>query len=1038
MLLPARGLDGQTPMLVISHHVEERLPEGWIGASPPGPAPEQQIPTMCGHRPPRPPAEERRPVRRVVRRNSRLEAASTLPSFSAPNCRSLRPKLNSFVEDMKMREVGVALCSETWEKKDCKKYQKEVERLLELEGMKMVSEPRKYKRGGGVCILADLTKVAIQPIEIPNPNNLEIVFAIVRPHHAVAMKEIITFAFYSPPKSRKKSKLVDHIVTTLHSLMSSFPRAGVMGGGDRNCLDIRPILAAVPRLTNIQQLPTHSGRNLDVLLSTLAPFYSAPLIVQPVGTDDPLCGVPSDHMVPIVHPINNITTNQSKQYHIKVTRPLPDSVIREFGKAIIDEEWHAVKEDETSEEQEAALQKILIETMDKTCPTKTVKLRDDDKPYITMKLKELDRKRKREFNTKGKTAKYKEANKDFKRKLQQEERKFLKKNVDDLMEANPSQAYGVLKRLAAQPGDFPEAGCFNLPGHAGLSPAESANRLAEHFAAISQEFTPLGLEELPMEVQSKIKQRKGSDIPYISRQKVESKINEAKNTKGGVPGDLPVKLTKEFGPEIARPAAQLFRTIAKSGVWPSRWRTERGIPLKKVSNPETEDDIRIISLTPFLSKVFEKFVVEWLYSFIADKLDVNQYGGKKGTSVNHYLIDLVTFVLYNQDQKEPRAVLAAMVDFQKAFNRQDHATLIAALAKMGVPGWLLFIVMGFLMDRQLVVAHMGEESGKKYLPGGGPQGTVLGMLLFLVLINDAGFMAEDRTIGTRITKAKHVRNAISSLHLKYVDDLTILESIDLKSALSVDTEKTWERPLNFHERTTQELNQDQSLVQKQLFEIEDYAKINKMKINQKKTKVMLFNRSKHNDFQPNLLLCNERADLVEQMKLLGVIITSDLKWHENTKHIVKKAFAKIWMLRRLKSMGASRKTLLDVYSKHVRSVVEFAAVVWTSGVTKECITQIERVQKSAFAIILAQDYISYNHACELLDMKTLSERREILSYHFALKASEHPVHSQWFVQNVPNANTRSVKPNFKPPQGRTQQFLKSTIPYLTEILNQNT
>ena len=198
---------------------------------------------------------------------------------------------------------------------------------------------------------------------------------------------------------------------------------------------------------------------------------------------------------------------------------------------------------------------------------------------------------------------------------------------------------------------------------------------------------------------------------------------------------------------------------------------------------------------------------------------------------------------------------------------------------------------------------------------------------------------------------------------------------------------------------------------------------------------MLFNRSKQNDFQPNLYVCNERAEVVEQMKLLGVIITSDLKWHENTKHIVKKAFSKLWMLRRLKVMGASRRTLLDVYCKHVRSVTEFAAVVWSSGLTLDDSTQIERVQKCAFAIILAQDYTSYNDALKILGMETLSERRLMLSKNFAQKASSHHEHSLWFVQNVDNTNTRSEKPPYKPAQGRTQQFLKSAIPYLTELLN---
>ena len=51
-------------------------------------------------------------------------------------------------------------------------------------------------------------------------------------------------------------------------------------------------------------------------------------------------------------------------------------------------------------------------------------------------------------------------------------------------------------------------------------------------------------------------------------------------------------------------------------------------------------------------------------------------------------------------------------------------------------------------------------------------------------------------------------------------------------------------------------------------------------------------------------------------------------------------------------MGASRETLLDVYNKQIRSILEYAAVVWNAGLKKENITKIERVQKSAFAIIL--------------------------------------------------------------------------------------
>ena len=94
-------------------------------------------------------------------------------------------------------------------------------------------------------------------------------------------------------------------------------------------------------------------------------------------------------------------------------------------------------------------------------------------------------------------------------------------------------------------------------------------------------------------------------------------------------------------------------------------------------------------------------------------MDLHQYGGRRGTSINHYLIDFISYILYNQDLNEPLAVLTAMIDFKKAFNRQNHSILVTKLGDMGVPGWLLNIVVGFLTDRELVVSYKREQSESK-------------------------------------------------------------------------------------------------------------------------------------------------------------------------------------------------------------------------------------------------------------------------------------------------------------------------------------
>ena len=145
-------------------------------------------------------------------------------------------------------------------------------------------------------------------------------------------------------------------------------------------------------------------------------------------------------------------------------------------------------------------------------------------------------------------------------------------------------------------------------------------------------------------------------------------------------------------------------------------------PLGKVPSPETEDDLRPISLTAFFSKVTEHFVVQWLLKFIGKYIDFRQYGSMKGNSITHYIIEFVDFIMANQDNKSPTAVLACMVDFSKAFNRQNHNILITKLSNMGVPSWLLKIVMAFLTRRSMIVRYKGARSSQKSLPGVGPSG----------------------------------------------------------------------------------------------------------------------------------------------------------------------------------------------------------------------------------------------------------------------------------------------------------------------------
>ena len=159
-----------------------------------------------------------------------------------------------------------------------------------------------------------------------------------------------------------------------------------------------------------------------------------------------------------------------------------------------------------------------------------------------------------------------------------------------------------------------------------------------------------------------------------------------------------------------------------------------------------------------------------------------------------------------------------------------------------------------------------------------------------------------------------------------------------------------------------------------------------MKVNSKKTNIILFNSAKTRDFVPTLKLDNEDIEVVEELKLSGVLITNDLQWTADTTFITKKAYNKLWILRRLKQSGANQQELKDIYIKHVRSVVEYGAVVWHSGLTSENTTNIERVQKCALSVILGKDYQNYENALSTLQLEKLCIRREALCVQFAKKS----------------------------------------------------
>ena len=268
---------------------------------------------------------------------------------------------------------------------------------------------------------------------------------------------------------------------------------------------------------------------------------------------------------------------------------------------------------------------------------------------------------------------------------------------------------------------------------------------------------------------------------------------------------------------------------------------------------------------------------------------------------------------------------------------------------------------------------------------------------------------------------------------KFVDDLTALEIVNLLTIglTSYHLKKQVPNDIPTH---NQFIQPEKLKTQTYLNEINAWTIKNKMMINQKKTKALIFNFTNKYQFTTRLTLNNEIIEIVPETKLLGTIIQNDLKWDSNTANLVKRANSRMILLRKLAEFGAPKQDLKTIYISYIRSVLEQSAVVWHFSLTEENKQDLERVQKSACKIIFKNKFESYHKSLEILDLEDLNQRRINLCKVFAKKSEKNSS-----IQFEPSESclTMETRRNnkYKVTFCRTERLKKSSIPGMQGLLN---
>ena len=269
-----------------------------------------------------------------------------------------------------------------------------------------------------------------------------------------------------------------------------------------------------------------------------------------------------------------------------------------------------------------------------------------------------------------------------------------------------------------------------------------------------------------------------------------------------------------------------------------------------------------------------------------------------------------------------------------------------------------------------------------------------------------------------------------STSAKFIDDLTMATMIKLKDNL--EKSEDLERPLVFHSKTQYILPDDKNPMIPQIKNLSEFAEENQMKVNQNKTKIMLFNRGRSYDFQPTIYLNDSLLEVVDDSKLLGIMISSDLKWNRHVNYIRGKCLSKMWTIRRMKEIGGSIEDMLDVFRLQIRCLPEKGCPVYNGSLTQKDIKGLEGIQKTALKLILGYNYKGYDNALSQLKLDRLDVRRDQICKKFARKIEKSEKFSSWLLKT--QRNTRNNK-RYNLPNTRTEAYRRSPLFYLASLLN---
>ena len=461
------------------------------------------------------------------------------------------------------------------------------------------------------------------------------------------------------------------------------------------------------------------------------------------------------------------------------------------------------------------------------------------------------------------------------------------------------------------------------------------------------------------------------------------------------------QLIKDNFVSLVSPITHIVNLSIAQGIVPEQFKIAQVTPVFKTGRTECINNYRPISVLSALSKILEKVVHKRMMSFfnMHSILSNNQFGFRSKHSCDQPLILATDFIREALDAGDH--VIAVFLDLRKAFDVVSHPILLGKLSHYGLRGIPLQWLESYLSGRSQSVKIAGHVSSPRTITHGVPQGSVLGPLLFLVLINDLKIRHPDFT----------------KIFL-FADDTTVLIRHRSINSL-VDT-------------TNLELSH-----------LCQWFKSNRLSVNVDKTKFMFFTLHSHLRYQTlSIIMDNVPIQRTASTKFLGVHFDELLSWDAHITYIASKISKSIGIIKKVCNTLPKSSCIL-LYKALILPYLSYCHVIWGCA-SRTRLQRLNLLQKRAIRVITHTHYRAHTEplflSCKLLPFFNLYDYYCLILLYKILKGmlpfTFNSKFSLEYAQPSRNPPRTHQHRQLQLPRFRTATGQRSLCHYLAKIHNE--